>query len=146
MALMAMVGLLTGHASTASAADKKAKKVPAITYGVYSTRIRSLDPATCGDTTSSVLQGLIFKQLEAMPDGPKRRAICTKAIRMISEDCPVLLLTEPTGYTLHHKWLRNFKPHPLGYGMIKYRRIDTANRPKRKPIEKPKAPEGPDFD
>jgi len=85
----------------------------------------------------------LYAQLQAMPDGPKRTAICTRAIRLISEDCPILLLTEPTSYTLHHKWLRNYKPHPIGYGMVKYYRIDAASRPKRTPIKKPKPPARP---
>jgi len=79
----------------------------------------------------------LFKQLQAMPHGRRRQDACTKAIRMISEDCPILPLAEPTAIVLHHKWVRNYKLHPEGCGMMKYRRIDTANRPQRKPIKKP---------
>jgi len=50
-------------------------------------------------------------------------------------------ISEPTSYVLHHKWLRNFKPHPMGYGMVKYYRIDAANRPQRKRNERAEVPE-----
>ena len=80
----------------------------------------------------------LFARLEVMPDSPQRREILARLIRMISEDCPILLLTEPRSYVLHHKWVRNYKPHPMAYGTEKYRRIDTANRPKRRPIQRPK--------
>ncbi len=40
----------------------------------------------------------------------------------------MLLLTEPINYTLVQPWVRNFKPHPFGYGFAKYRRIDDTLR------------------
>jgi hypothetical protein len=49
-------------------------------------------------------------------------------IRMISEDCPILLLSEPESYVLFYDWVHNVKPHPIGYGFLRYRRIDEAQR------------------
>ncbi len=49
---------------------------------------------------------------------------------MVSEDCPVLLLTEPISFVLLYDWVGNYKPHPVGYGFGKYTRIDAALRRK----------------
>jgi len=49
-------------------------------------------------------------------------------VKIISEDCPVLLLTEPQSYVLSYDWLRNVKSHPVGYGFSKYLRIDPQRR------------------
>jgi len=57
-----------------------------------------------------------------------RTAIYARMVNMISEDCPVLLLSEPISYVLYYDWVRNVKHHPVGYGFTKYRRIDTALR------------------
>jgi len=35
----------------------------------------------------------LFARLVAMPDSPRRREISSKLIRMIGEDCPILLLS-----------------------------------------------------
>jgi ABC-type transport system substrate-binding protein len=63
-----------------------------------------------------------------MEDTPERTALYAKMVRKISEDCPVLLLTEPLSYALRYEWLTNVKPHPIGYGFAKYQRIDEARR------------------
>ena len=70
----------------------------------------------------------LYEKVRVMPDTPERTELYVKMIHMISEDCPVLLLTEPQNYVLVYDWVKNYKPHPIGYGYSKYRRIDTELR------------------
>ncbi|MDY7011300.1 MAG: ABC transporter substrate-binding protein, partial [Planctomycetota bacterium] len=72
----------------------------------------------------------LYEKVRVMPDTPERTMLYAKMVNMISEDCPVLLLTEPQSYVLIYDWVKNFKPHPIGYGYAKYSRIDTALRHK----------------
>ena len=70
----------------------------------------------------------LYEQIRTMPDTLERTEIYARMANMISEDCPVLLLSEPISYVLYYDWVRNVKHHPVGYGFTKYRRIDTALR------------------
>ena len=70
----------------------------------------------------------LYEQVRIMPDTPQRTAIYAKMANIISEDCPVLLLSEPVSFVLYYDWVRNVKHHPIGYGFAKYRRIDTELR------------------
>jgi len=72
----------------------------------------------------------LYEKVRTMPDTPERTALYAKMVRMISEDCPVLLLSEPQSFVLSYEWVKNVKPHPIGYGYRKYRRIDTGLRRK----------------
>ena len=49
-------------------------------------------------------------------------------LKMLNEDCPCLLLSEPIYFVLVHPWVHNVKPHPIGYGFGKFRRIDAQAR------------------
>ncbi len=70
----------------------------------------------------------LYDQISTMQASPQRTKLYAKMVNMISEDVPVLLLTEPEGYVLIYDWVKNVKPHPIGYGYTKYRRIDTELR------------------
>jgi ABC-type oligopeptide transport system substrate-binding subunit len=72
----------------------------------------------------------LYKRVSTMQDSPQRTKLYAKMVNIISEDVPVLLLTEPEGYVLFYNWVKNVKPHPIGYGFTKYRRIDTKLRRK----------------
>jgi len=72
----------------------------------------------------------LYDRAAAMMPSPRRTELYVKMIRMISEDCPVLLLSQPVGFFLAHSWVHNIKPHPIGYGYGMYRRIDTEARRK----------------
>ena len=41
---------------------------------------------------------------------------------------PWILGVHRLGFRLAHKWLKNYKPHPLGYGFIKYYKVDPQLR------------------
>lgn len=72
----------------------------------------------------------LFRQASVTPNEDRRTAIYAKMIRLLNEDCPVMLLTEPVYFSLLYDWVDNFKPHPIAYGLGKYTRIDTALRRK----------------
>ncbi|HOF19002.1 MAG TPA: ABC transporter substrate-binding protein [Phycisphaerae bacterium] len=69
-----------------------------------------------------------YEQARVMDDTPERTALYVKMIHKISEDVPVLLLSEPESFLLAYDWVHNIKPHPVGYGFTKYRRIDAPLR------------------
>lgn len=70
----------------------------------------------------------LYRRILSMPDSPERREICARMVRMLNEDVPMLLLAEPMAFVLKYDYLRNYKRHPIGYGMTKYLRIDTERR------------------
>jgi ABC-type transport system substrate-binding protein len=72
----------------------------------------------------------LYEQIRTMDDSPRRTALYAQMAQMISEDCPVLLLSEPLSFVLTYDWVRNVKAHPFGYGFFKYHRIDTELRHK----------------
>ena len=72
----------------------------------------------------------LYEKIRTMPDTPERTKLYAKMTKIISEDTPVLLLSEPENFVLYYDWVKNVKPHPIGYGFLKYRRIDTALRQK----------------
>lgn len=85
----------------------------------------------------------VFKQLEAMVDGPRREELLKRAILILQEDAPCAWAFHRRDLHLVHKWLHNFKPHALGHTFLKYYRVDDVereecrqewNRPVRWPI------------
>ena len=72
----------------------------------------------------------LFEQAGILAREEDRIPLYAEMIRMVSEDCPVLLLTEPISFVLLYDWVGNYKPHPVGYGFGKYTRIDAALRRK----------------
>ena len=70
----------------------------------------------------------LYAQARTMPDTPERSALYGRMARIISEECPVLLLDEHLAYVLFYDWMYNVKQHPVGYGFAKYRRIDADQR------------------
>lgn len=70
----------------------------------------------------------LYEVVRVMMDSPERTALYARMIGILNEDCPVLLLTEPVGFTLFYPWTRNSKHHSIGYGFGKYIDIDTSMR------------------
>lgn len=88
----------------------------------------NIDKGTNNSNYSNPVFDSLYEEIRTMPDTPERTGIYVRMINMISEDCPVLLLQEPESYVLIYDWLRNVKPHPVGYGYTKYRKLDTSLR------------------
>ena len=70
----------------------------------------------------------LYEKVVLMQPSPERTALYVRMINMISEDCPMVFQSEPVSFLLYHKWVHNVKPHPVGYGFAKYRRIDVEAR------------------
>lgn len=70
----------------------------------------------------------LYEQAAQMMPSPQRTELYVEMLRILNEDCPVLLLSEPITFSLFNGWVYNSKPHPFGYGYGKYRRIDVAQR------------------
>lgn len=70
----------------------------------------------------------LYERASVMQPSPERTALYVEMLRILNEDCPVLLLSEPISFVLVHPWVHNNKPHPFGYGFSKYVRIDARLR------------------
>ena len=68
----------------------------------------------------------LYVRISTMQPSKERTRLIVEMLKILNEDCPVLLLTEPVNFTLRWKWLKNYKPHPFGYGYSRYLRIDAA--------------------
>ncbi|MHC4983367.1 MAG: ABC transporter substrate-binding protein [Planctomycetota bacterium] len=78
----------------------------------------------------------LFEKASKELDEQKRIELYAKMTRIINEDCPVLLLSEPITYYLHYEWVKNIKLHPIGYGFRKFTRIDDEMRRRAKQRQK----------
>lgn len=65
----------------------------------------------------------LLEQARVMPDSPERTELYKRMARMVVDDCPWLLVSEPLTYTLHQRRVANFKSHLFPYGMEKYYRL-----------------------
>ncbi len=70
----------------------------------------------------------LYEQARIMPDCPERTELYAQMARIINEQCPLRLLSEPQSYVLVYDWLENYKHHPIGYGTTQYFRINTERR------------------
>ena len=70
----------------------------------------------------------LYDRIKVMDDSPERSELYVRMVRMLGEDCPILLLSEPVAFVLVYDWVKSYKRHPFGYGMTKYTRIDANLR------------------
>jgi ABC-type transport system substrate-binding protein len=67
----------------------------------------------------------LYRVIRVMQDSPERTRLYARMVRIISEEVPVLLLHEREDFLLFYDWIKNIKVHPIGFGYVKYRRIDA---------------------
>ena len=65
----------------------------------------------------------LLEQARVMPDSPERTELYRQMARIVIDDCPWLLISEPLSYVLHQKRVANYKPHLFPFGMEKYYRL-----------------------
>ena len=70
----------------------------------------------------------LYEKTSGMLPSPERTELYVRMLKILNEDCPNLLLSEPVQYVLVHPWVFNVKPHPYGYGNVRYLRIDPELR------------------
>jgi hypothetical protein len=52
--------------------------------------------------------------------------------RILQHDAPWIFGFHPKSYTLRHAWVHNRKPTGVGNNILKYQRIDVAERERRR--------------
>ncbi|NLF29432.1 MAG: hypothetical protein GX591_00940, partial [Planctomycetes bacterium] len=70
----------------------------------------------------------LYEKAAVMEPSDERTALYAEMLGILNEDCPVLWLSEPVSFVLINDWVRNYKPHPIGYGNLRYQRIDSEAR------------------
>ena len=70
----------------------------------------------------------LFGQMKNMDNTPERAALIHRMTRILQHDAPWVFGLHPKSYTLGHAWLKNRKPNDVGNNILKYQRIDTAER------------------
>jgi oligopeptide transport system substrate-binding protein len=88
----------------------------------------NIDKGTNNTNFHNTLFDSLYRQVRVMQDSPERTAKYAIMARILNEECPVLLLSEPESFTLFSDWGYNVKPPPIGNGFFKYRRIDAQKR------------------
>ena len=80
----------------------------------------------------------LFEQMENMSNGPVRKQIIDKMVRLIQQDAPWAFVSHPVGYSLTHQWIANRKPNVMSYNTMKFLRIDpTVRRQMRRQWNRP---------
>ncbi|MCD4824542.1 MAG: hypothetical protein K8S55_08035 [Phycisphaerae bacterium] len=72
----------------------------------------------------------LYDRIRTMADSPQRTKIYAEMVNIISEDCPVMMMTEPQSFVLYYDWVQNVVLSPIGTGYGKYRRLDVKLRKK----------------
>ena len=70
----------------------------------------------------------LFAQMKNMDNTPERLAIIRQMSGILQHDAPWVFGLHPKSYTLGHRWLKNRKPNDVGNNILKYQRIDAAER------------------
>ena len=74
----------------------------------------------------------LFEQMENMENSPERMTIIRELIGIVRADAPWFGTWNPIGYGLFHSWYQNAKPMSLGYGFMKFKKIDAALRAQKR--------------
>ena len=70
----------------------------------------------------------LFARMKNMDNTPERLAIIRQMNQILNHDAPWVFGLHPKSYTLGHRWLKNRKPNDVGNNILKYQRIDVADR------------------
>jgi ABC-type transport system substrate-binding protein len=74
----------------------------------------------------------LFVAMKDMDNTPQRLQIIRRMNRIVQDDAPWIFGFHPKSYTLGHAWLHNRKPNDVANNILKYQRIDVAERAKRR--------------
>ncbi|HEX6735384.1 MAG TPA: ABC transporter substrate-binding protein [Azonexus sp.] len=70
----------------------------------------------------------LFLRMKNMDNTPERLDIIRRMNGILQHDAPWVFGLHPKSYTLGHRWLKNRKPNDVGNNILKYQRIDAAER------------------
>ena len=74
----------------------------------------------------------LYAKITVMPPSPQRTEILRQMEQIVVDDLPCVFASHRVSYLLHYKWMKNYKPHSYGYGLMKYHNIDADLRRKLK--------------
>lgn len=70
----------------------------------------------------------LYEKAAVTLDADARVNLYVKMLAILSDECPCLPVNERIRFQLVQPWVRNIKPHPIGYGFGRYQRIDVDLR------------------
>ena len=70
----------------------------------------------------------LFDRMKVMQDGPERLALVKRMVDIVVEDAPWIPSVHSLSYVLVHQWVKNYKPHGMTGGFLKYRDVDVGLR------------------
>ncbi|WP_442956682.1 ABC transporter substrate-binding protein [Propionivibrio sp.] len=70
----------------------------------------------------------LFVEMKDMGNTPERLKIVRRMKHILQHDAPWIFGFHPKSYTLGHAWLHNRKPNDVANNILKYQRIDVAER------------------
>ena len=76
----------------------------------------------------------LFITMKEMDNSPQRLELIRKMNRILQEDAPWIFGLHPKSYTLGHTWLYNRKPNDVANNILKYQRLDVAERARRRAL------------
>jgi oligopeptide transport system substrate-binding protein len=74
----------------------------------------------------------LYEKMKNMENGPNRQVIIDQMIEIARHDAPWLWGFHPKEYRLFHSWMLNQKPNQMARNGLKYQRIDTVLRDKKR--------------
>jgi oligopeptide transport system substrate-binding protein len=74
----------------------------------------------------------LFAEMKDMDNSAQRLSLVSRMNRLLQDDAPWIFGFHPKSYTLGHTWLHNRKPNDVANNILKYQRIDVAEREKRR--------------
>ena len=74
----------------------------------------------------------LFERMKNSPNSRERQAIIDRIVAILRHDAPWLWGFHPKDYALYHSWYGNLKPNNISYNTVKYQRIDTALRVRKR--------------
>lgn len=74
----------------------------------------------------------LFEKMKNIENGVARQAIIDRMMEIVRRDAPWLWGFHPTEFVLYHSWMFNQKPNQMARNGLKYQRIDTALRDRKR--------------
>jgi ABC-type transport system substrate-binding protein len=74
----------------------------------------------------------LFEQMKNMDDGPERQALIDRMLAIARHDAPWVFGYHPKDYGLAHEWVGNVKPNQMARNGLKFHRLDTGLRERRR--------------
>jgi oligopeptide transport system substrate-binding protein len=74
----------------------------------------------------------LFEKMKNMENGEERQAIIDRMVNLVRQEAPWLWGFNPKEFVLYHAWMANQKPNPMARNSLKYQRVDSLWREKKR--------------